>query len=177
MSNNCAPEFEWVGPNPAATALGGRLKRSLPCPCPLPACLPPPFWALPPLHRRRADDGRPVLNAAPGCESGVSDAYAAGYLDGVEAVKAQLAQSTAAVQAQVQDQLNAQLAQMQAQSAAELDTRIAAAQDQALADQAGAAPGARMPSLSADASGAGLAHRRRRGATAKRAAKAAGRYG
>lgn len=90
---------------------------------------------------------RPVLTAAPGCEGSVTDAYTTGYLNGVEAVKAQLAQATAQVQAQVQTQLNAQLAQMQAQSTAELDTRIAAAQDRALSDQATVGEGARMPSL------------------------------
>lgn len=101
---------------------------------------------------------RTVLDAAPGCVAGVKDAYRTGYADGVEAIRSQLAQATARVQEQVQAQLNEQLSQMQRQSTAELDTRIAAAQDKALADQAGgAAPGAagavpsdaRMPSLSA----------------------------
>ncbi|MBV0891694.1 hypothetical protein KTN05_07485 [Paracoccus sp. Z118] len=101
-----------------------------------------------PLAAQEAE--RPVLRAKAGCEAGVKDAYTAGYLDGVEAVKAQLGQATARMQEQVQSQLNAQLRQMQQQSAAELDTRIAAAQEQALADQAAGAavpPDTRMPSL------------------------------
>ena len=80
---------------------------------------------------------RTVLDAAPGCVAGVKDAYPTGYADGVEAIRSQLAQATARVQEQVQAQLNEQLSQMQRQSTAELDTRIAAAQDKALADQAG----------------------------------------
>lgn len=111
----------------------------------------------PALAQQGAPPARPVLEAPPGCAAGVKDAYRTGYTDGVEAVKAQLAQSTARVQEQVQAQLNEQLRQLQRRSTAELDTRIAAAQEKALTDQPGGAPpgpgtippDARMPSLSA----------------------------
>ncbi|WP_299359019.1 hypothetical protein [uncultured Paracoccus sp.] len=96
---------------------------------------------------------QPVLNAGPGCAKDVRQAYNDGFLHGVDAIRAQLAQATATMQTQVQAQVNAQLKQLQQQSAAELDTRIAAAQERALEEQANAGAGAtipkdaRMPSL------------------------------
>lgn len=55
-----------------------------------------------------------------------------GYVQGVEDIKAQLAGATAAMQRQVQAQLDAQLGQLHRQNEAELRSSMRAAQDRAL---------------------------------------------
>ena len=123
----------------------------------------------------------PAQAALTGTEGGCTPearqtAYNQGYVQGVEDIKAQLAQATQQMQAQVQAQLNDQLAQLQRQRDADLGTRMRAAQEQALKDaaaapmppaltgggqaggvQAGAAPGdAATPSSPASPAPAGL---------------------
>lgn len=56
----------------------------------------------------------------------------AGYLRGVEDIKAQLAEATAAMQRQVQAQLDAQLGQLHRQNEEELRSSMRAAQERAL---------------------------------------------
>ena len=85
----------------------------------------------------------PAHAALTGTEGGCTPearqtAYNQGYVQGVEDIKAQLAQATQQMQAQVQAQLNDQLAQLQRQRDADLGTRMRAAQEQALKDAAAA---------------------------------------
>ena len=73
----------------------------------------------------------PAQAALTGTEGGCTPearqtAYNQGYVQGVEDIKAQLAQATQQMQAQVQAQLNDQLAQLQRQRDADLGTRMRA---------------------------------------------------
>ena len=78
--------------------------------------------------------------AVAGCSpDAIRQARNEGYLQGVEDIRAQLAQATARMQQQVQDQLNRQLAQLQQQRDGDLKTRLRTAQQEAL-DRAVQAP-------------------------------------
>ena len=71
----------------------------------------------------------PVADCAP---ETLQAQWNAGYLRGVEDIKAQLAEATAAMQRQVQAQLDAQLGRLHRQNEEELRSSMRAAQERAL---------------------------------------------
>lgn len=71
----------------------------------------------------------PAVSCAP---EALQEQWNAGYLRGVEDIKAQLAEATAAMQRQVQAQLDAQLGRLHRQNEEELRSSMRAAQERAL---------------------------------------------